>query len=172
MDRQKVSAAVAAVSAVLMLAACSSGTSAGDATATGAARPSPAGTVGQYRQVAPGAPEASSVAWDQASEDAALDVATKAMALYARPSVGDREWLADLKPLLAPAAAEDYAYVDPANIPISTFGAGDLAVDESNGYAATARFGSPAGTYGVQLHRTGKDAPFKVVRFVVPDGTR
>lgn len=162
----------AAVAVAVVLAGCASTSPASDPAPARQAQASSAPTVGEHPQVAPDAPAASSVAWDQSSKAAALDVATKAMTLYARPSVGEEKWLADLKPLFTPAAAEDYAYVDPSLIPISTFGVGDLSIDESNGYAVLARFGSPAGTYGVQLHRTGKDAPFKVVRFVVPEGAK
>lgn len=164
--------AVMLAAALAGVTGCASTAPASEPTPTRQAQASSGPTVGEHPQVAPGAPAASSAAWDQSSKDAALDAATKAMTLYARPSVGDEQWLADLKPLFTPAAAEDYAYVDPSLIPISTFGAGDLSIEESNGYAALARFGSPAGTYGVQLHRTGKDAPFKVVRFVVPEGAK
>lgn len=162
----------AAVAAVIVLAGCASTAPASDSTPTQQVQPSSAPTVGEHPQVAPNAPAATALTWDQPSRDAALDTATKAMTLYARPTVGEGKWLAELKPLLTPAAAEDYSYVDPSLIPISTFGAGDLVVAEDNGFAALARFGSPSGTYGVQLHRTGKDAPFKVVRFVVPDGAK
>ncbi|WP_415854295.1 hypothetical protein [Sinomonas sp. G460-2] len=108
------------------------------------------------------------VAWDTASKTAALDLATRAMTLYARPEVSAQAWIADLRALLTPQAAQDYTDVDPSTIAITSFGPGELIVDQANGYAAKARFGSPAGPYGVALHRNGADQAWKVVRFNVP----
>ena len=122
------------------------------------------------RPQAPGgtSPATLGVAWDGASRAAALDVATRAMTLYARPEVSAQAWIADLRPLLTPQAAQDYTDVDPSTIAIASFRPGELIVDEANGYSAKARFGSPAGPYDVALHRNGADQPWKVVRFNVP----
>ncbi len=122
------------------------------------------------RPQAPGgtSPAALGVAWDTASKTAALDLATRAMTLYARPEVSAQAWIADLRALLTPQAAQDYTDVDPSTIAITSFGPGELIVDQANGYAAKARFGSPAGPYGVALHRNGADQAWKVVRFNVP----
>ncbi|WP_422933308.1 hypothetical protein [Sinomonas sp. P47F7] len=122
------------------------------------------------RPQAPGgtSPAALGVAWDTASKTAALDLATRGMTLYARPGVSAQAWIADLRPLLTPQAAHDYMDVDPSTIGITSFGAGELAVDETNGFAAKARFGSAAGPYEVVLHRNGADQPWKIVRFNVP----
>lgn len=90
------------------------------------------------------------------------------MTLYARPGVSAQAWIADLRPLLTAQAVQDYADVDPSTIPITSFGTGELVVDEANGYAASARFGSPQGAYEVVLRRDGAAAPWKVVRFNVP----
>jgi hypothetical protein len=109
-----------------------------------------------------------SVVWDGASKAAALEIATRAMALYARPGVSAQAWITDLRPLLTPQAAQDYTDVDPSRIGITSFGAGELVVDETNGYAANVRFGSPAGGYEVVLHRNGGGQPWKVVRFNLP----
>lgn len=119
---------------------------------------------------APGgtAPATLGLAWNEASKAAALEVATRAMTLYARPGVNAQAWITDLRPLLTPQAAQDYTDVDPSMIGISSFGAGQLVVDEANGYAASVRFGSPAGAYEVVLHRDGAGQPWKVVRFNVP----
>lgn len=122
------------------------------------------------RPQAPGgtSPATLGVAWDTASKTAALDVATRAMTLYARPGLSARAWIEDLRQLLTPQAAQDYTDVDPSTISITSFGSGELVVDETNGYAALARFGSPHGTYEVVLHRNGADQLWKVVRFNVP----
>ena len=148
----------------------------------GCASPAPAGvtttpvasptvSVGAHPQAPTGVPEATALVWDQGSKDAALAVADQAMSLYARPTVPAAQWLAELKPLMTAQAAADYAYVDPAQIPISTHGTGELVIDEGNGYAASARFGTPDGTYVLALHRGGAGEAFKVVRFTPPAGT-
>ncbi|AOY74245.1 hypothetical protein ARZXY2_4746 (plasmid) [Arthrobacter sp. ZXY-2] len=109
------------------------------------------------------------IAWDQASKDQAVDVAQKAMADFARPTVGDQRWANDLARWLTPQATADYSAVDPANIPASRVtGPAKLTVDESNGYGVTASIPTNAGTYTLQLLRTGKDAPWKVNRLTPP----
>jgi hypothetical protein len=109
------------------------------------------------------------ISWDQASKDQAVDIAQKAMADFARPTVGDQQWANDLARWLTPQATADYSAVDPANIPASRVtGPATLTVDEANGYGVTATVPTNAGTYTLQLLRTGKDAPWKVNRLTPP----
>lgn len=109
------------------------------------------------------------ISWDQASKDQAVDVAQKAMADFARPTVGDQQWANDLARWLTPQATADYSAVDPANIPASRVtGPATLTVDEANGYGVTATVPTNAGTYTLQLLRTGKDASWKVNRLTPP----
>ena len=117
---------------------------------------------------APGgtAPAITGISWNQASKDQAVDVAEKAMADYARPAVEDNQWANDLARWLTPQATADYSAVDPANVPANRItGPATLAVDEANGYGVTAKVPTNAGTYTLQLLRTGKEAPWKVNRF-------
>ncbi|MET3952826.1 hypothetical protein [Arthrobacter sp. UYEF36] len=109
------------------------------------------------------------ITWDQASKDEALDVAENAMTDFARPAVEDKQWANDLARWLTPQATADYSAVDPANIPASRVtGPATLAVDEANGFGVMATAPTNAGTYTVQLLRTGKDAPWKVNRLTPP----
>ena len=109
------------------------------------------------------------ISWDQASKYQAVDIAQKAMADFARPTVGDQQWANDLARWLTPQATADYSAVDPANIPASRVtGPATLTVDEANGYGVTATVPTNAGTYTLQLLRTGKDAPWKVNRLTPP----
>lgn len=109
------------------------------------------------------------IAWDQASKDQAVEVAEKAMADFARPSVEEQQWANDLARWLTPQATADYSAVDPANIPTNRVtGPAKLTVDEANGYGATAAVPTNAGTYTLQLLRTGQDAPWKVNRLTPP----
>jgi hypothetical protein len=119
---------------------------------------------------APGAtaPATIGITWDQAGKDQAVDVAQKAMADFARPTVEEKQWANDLARWLTPQATADYSAVDPANIPANRVtGPATLSVDEANGYGATAA-PTNAGTYTVQLLRTAKDAPWKVNRLTPP----
>jgi hypothetical protein len=114
-------------------------------------------------------PATTGITWDQASKDNAVDVAGKAMADFARPAVGEKQWANDLAHWLTPQATADYSAVDPANIPASRVtGPATLTVDEANGFGVTAAVPTNAGTYSVQLLRTAKDAPWKVNRLTPP----
>jgi hypothetical protein len=120
---------------------------------------------------APGAtaPATLGITWDQASKDQAMDVAENAMADFARPAVEEKQWANDLARWLTPQATADYSAVAPANIPATRItGPATLSVDETNGYGAMAAVPTNAGTYTVQLLRTGKGAPWKVNRLTPP----
>ncbi|UOD83497.1 hypothetical protein [Paenarthrobacter ureafaciens] len=107
--------------------------------------------------------------WDQASKDAAVDIAQKAMADFARPGLEDKQWANDLARWLTPQATADYSAVDPANVPATKVtGPAALRVDEANGYGVLAAVPTDAGTYTLQLLRTGREAPWKVNRLTPP----
>ncbi|MGO4235814.1 hypothetical protein [Pseudarthrobacter sp. YAF2] len=109
------------------------------------------------------------ISWDQASKDAAVDTAQKAMADFARPGVADKQWANDLARRLTPQATADYSAVDPANVPATRVtGPATLTVDEANGYGVMAAVPTDAGTYTLQLLRTGPQAPWKVNRLTPP----
>ncbi|UYY83615.1 hypothetical protein OIT41_20400 (plasmid) [Arthrobacter sp. YA7-1] len=114
-------------------------------------------------------PPTMGITWDQAGKDKAVKVAEKAMADFARPAVEEKQWANDLARWLTPQATADYSAVDPANIPATRVtGPATLTVDEANGYGVVAAVPTNAGTYTVQLLRTGKDAPWKVNRLTPP----
>ncbi|WP_139006279.1 hypothetical protein [Arthrobacter crystallopoietes] len=120
---------------------------------------------------APGgtAPATTGITWDQASKDKAVEVAEKAMADFARPGVEEKQWANDLARWLTPQATADYSAVDPANVPANRVtGPATLSVDETNGYGVTATVPTNAGTYTLQLLRTGSQAPWKVNRLTPP----
>ncbi|MDJ0358212.1 hypothetical protein [Paenarthrobacter sp. PH39-S1] len=120
---------------------------------------------------APGgtAPATLGIPWDQTSRDRAADISGKAMADFARPAVEEKQWANDLARWLTPQAIADYSAVDPANIPAHRVtGPATLSVDEANSFGVTAAVPTNAGTYTLQLLRTGKDAPWKVHRLTPP----
>ncbi len=120
---------------------------------------------------APGAtpPATMGITWDEASKKSAVEVGEQAMSDFARPRTEASQWANDLARWLTPQATADYSAVDPANIPATRVtGPARLAVDEANGYGATATIPTDAGTYTLQLLRTAKDSPWKVNRLTPP----
>ncbi|WP_164206906.1 hypothetical protein [[Micrococcus luteus] ATCC 49442] len=165
---------LALLAAVLLCAACApaANTTPAPAESTTTTPSAPVSLSANSGPQAPGGtvPATIGISWDQASEDQAVDVAEKAMADFARPAVEERQWANDLARWLTPQATADYsAVVDPANIPASRVtGPAALAVDEANGYGVMAEVPTDAGTYTVQLLRTGKEAAWKVNRLTPP----
>lgn len=168
--------ALTALAALLLCTACAptASTTPAEPSATSSATSTATLSAGGKPQ-APGgtAPATLGITWDEASKTAALDTATKAMTLYARPTVTDKEWIQDLGQVLTAQATADYQYVDPANIPATKVtGPGQLKVDENNGFGCHVMFPTDAGDYDVQLLRSASDKPWQVNRFTPPNGTK
>jgi hypothetical protein len=111
-----------ALAALLVCTACapvSSTTPAEPAPSTSAATPATLSAGGKPQAPGGTAPATLGIAWDEASKTAALETATKAMTLYARPTVTDKVWIQELGQVLTAQATADYQYVDPANIPVT-----------------------------------------------------
>ncbi|MEE2570788.1 hypothetical protein V1638_15490 [Pseudarthrobacter sp. J64] len=168
--------ALTALAAVLVCTACApvSNTTLAEAPqSTSATAPATLSAGGQSQAPGGTAPATLGIAWDESSKAAALETATKAMTLYARPTVTDKVWIQELGQLLTAQAAADYQYVDPANIPANKItGAGQLKIDESNGFGCHVVFPTDAGDYDVQLLRSAADKPWQVNRFTPPNGTK
>ncbi|QQQ64346.1 hypothetical protein [Paenarthrobacter ureafaciens] len=159
-------------SIALLCAGCAGASNAPPAPAKTSVRPSAQVSLsaGSGPQ-APGGtvPATVGISWDQASKDRAVDVAQKAMADFARPSLEETQWANDLARWLTPQATADYSAVDPVTIPATRVtGPATLRIDESNGYGVLAAVPTNAGIYTLQLLRTGKDAPWRVNRFIHP----
>ena len=157
---------------VLLCTACAPAANTTPAPATSAAAASaPVSLSAGSGPQAPGGtvPATIGISWDQASKDAAVDTAQKAMTDFARPGVEEKQWANDLARWLTPQATADYSAVDPANVPATRVtGRATLTVDEANGYGVMAAVPTDAGTYTLQLLRTGKEAPWKVNRLTPP----
>ncbi|MEW1808419.1 hypothetical protein [Pseudarthrobacter sp. NPDC080039] len=165
-----------ALTALLMCTACapvSNSTPAEPSVSTSATSPATLSAGGKPQAPGGTAPATLGIAWDEASKTAALDTATKAMTLYARPTVTDKEWIQDLGQILTTQATADYQYVDPANIPVTKItGTGQLKIDENNGFGCHVVVPTDAGDYDVQLLRSAADKPWQVNRFTPPNGTK
>jgi len=109
--------------------------------------------------------------WDAASRTAALDAATKAMTAFARPDLDYDTWWKAVEPLLTQQAAEDYAYVDPVNVPARQVTGTAQLVDETSAYIAGVEVPTNAGVYTVMLSRADGGSPWLVVRFSPPEET-
>ena len=102
--------------------------------------------------------------WDEASRVAVVDAAEAAMTAFARPDLDYDPWWAGVEPLLTPEAAEDYAYVDPANIPVREVTGEGFIVNDASAYVATVEVPTDAGRYQLVLNRKNADAPWLVSR--------
>jgi hypothetical protein len=165
-----------ALAVLLVCASCapaSSSTPAEPAPSTSATSSATLSVGGKPQAPGGTAPATLGIAWDEASKTAALETATKAMTLYARPTVTDKEWIQELGQLLTAQATADYQYVDPANIPVTRItGKGQLKIDENNGFGCHVVFPTDAGGYDVQLLRSAANKPWQVNRFTPPNGTK
>lgn len=102
--------------------------------------------------------------WDDASRGEVVEAAETALRAFAKPGTSHEQWWSDLEPLLTPQAAEDYAYVDPANVPATEVtGAGEL-VEESSAYLGTVEVPTDAGPYTLILNRRDAGSPWLVSR--------
>ena len=158
---------------VLLCTACApaANTAPAPATSTAATASAPVSLSAGSGPQAPGGtvPATLGITWDQASKDAAADTAQKVMTDFARPGVEEKQWANDLARWLTPQATADYSAVDPANVPATRVtGPATLTVDEANGYGVIAAVPTDAGTYTLQLLRTGPEAPWKVNRLTPP----
>lgn len=107
--------------------------------------------------------------WDEQSHDSAVAAAKQALSAFARPDLDYDTWWADLEPLLTPQAAEDYAYVDPANIPVREIAGEGHLLDETSAYLATVQIPTDNGRYSVVMTRKSGGAPWLVSRLTPVD---
>lgn len=108
--------------------------------------------------------------WSDDARAAATTAATKAMAMFAKPSRTADAWWAELEPLLTASAAEDYSYVDPANVPAREVTGKARLTDEGSAYIARVVVPTDVGAYTVVLSRTAEGEPWLVERFTPPEG--
>lgn len=102
--------------------------------------------------------------WDETSRQSVVAAAETAMRAFARPDLDYETWWAELEPLLTPQAAEDYAYVDPANIPVREVTGQGTIIDDTSAYVAQVEVPTDAGRYWLILNRQDADAPWLVSR--------
>jgi hypothetical protein len=166
---------LAVLTAVLLCTSCASAANTPSApqspTSSTATASAPTSLSAGGQSQAPGGivPPTLGISWDEDSKKAAVDVASKAMAAFARPKAEATQWANDFARWLTPHATAAYSAVDPANIPVSKVtGPATLAVDETNGYGVIATVPTDIGPYKVHLLRASQDSPWKVNRLTPP----
>ena len=107
--------------------------------------------------------------WDEKSRSSLLRAAEQAMTAFARPSLDYDTWWADLEPLLNEQAIQDYAFVDPANIPATTVTGPGVQVDDSSAYVGYVDVPTDAGVYQLILNRADADSPWLLSRVSPPE---
>ncbi|MGT2464193.1 hypothetical protein [Sinomonas atrocyanea] len=169
---QKTRAAVAGAALALACAACAPAAPTAQTAQAPSATPTPSWTAslsgGEHAQ-AQSAPPLPVPSWDAAGEQSAKDTASKAMALFARPRVDQRQWITDLAPMLSPAYRTEAEYINPARVPVSRVLSGP-ALQASPGDPMTVKavFTTDAGEWVVLLHRTAAAQPW-LVQDVAPE---
>ena len=161
---QKTLAVGAGAALALACAACGPAAPTGQTAPVPTSKPSPTASLsgGDHAQ-AQSAPPVPVSSWDAASEQSAKDTASKAMALFARPRVDQRQWITDLAPMLSPAYRTEAEYINPARVPVSKVLSGP-ALKASSGDPMTVKavFTTDAGEWVVLLHRTAAAQPWLV----------
>lgn len=102
--------------------------------------------------------------WDEETRSEVIAAAKHALEIFAQPGQDYDTWWSELEPLMTAADAENYAYVDPDNIPVSKItGEGEL-IDDDSAYFAIVEFPTDAGRYHMMMSRTDGQATWLVSR--------
>lgn len=106
---------------------------------------------------------------DAASRAEATKAAAAAMTLFARQDVDAQTWWSELVPLLSAKAAQDYRYVDPANVPVTEMTGSVKLLPQETASVARVSIPTNAGVYLVVLSRTAAEPRWVVERFTPPE---
>lgn len=100
--------------------------------------------------------------WNEAAQASALTAADKAMRAFARPELDYATWWAELEPLVAPSAAEDFSYIDPANIAAREVTGLPAVYTSTSAYVVTVEVPTDAGRWHLVLTRRMDAHPWLV----------
>lgn len=106
---------------------------------------------------------------DKRNKETAEQIASKAMALFARRNVSADQWLADLVPLMTPQAQQAYRYTDPQNVPPTKVTGPAKLTPASKAQVARVSVPTDAGVYLVIVARTPDDPTWRVDRLMPPE---
>lgn len=108
--------------------------------------------------------------WDAKSREDATTAAARAMELYARPDVTQKEWADDLAPLMTAQAKEDYSFVEPVSIAATSVTGPATIVEEPSPKVVHVSVPTDVGTYTVLLIRQSQSEPWLTSKFTLPEG--
>lgn len=108
--------------------------------------------------------------WDEQTRHRANEAAEAAMTAFARPFLDYQTWWAELSPLLTQQAQQDYAYIDPANVPVHGVVGDARITDQTSTYVATVTVPTDVGPYLVTVTRTDATASWLVASITPPEG--
>ncbi len=107
--------------------------------------------------------------WDATSRAAGVAAAEAVVRAFADTAGGRERWWEGFAPLLSEQAQRDYAYVDPAAVPVQEVtGPGEL-VDDTSAYVARVEVPTDVGPYTVVLSRSAAAGPWLTERLVPPE---
>lgn len=107
--------------------------------------------------------------WSEADRQEVVAAAEQALATFGRPQLPYDVWWAELEPLLSQKAAQDYANVDPANVPVQLITGPGKIVDDTSAYVAQVAVPTNAGEYILLMMRKQGGDPWLVERFQPPE---
>jgi hypothetical protein len=105
---------------------------------------------------------------DETSTAAAVAVAEKLMAAFARPNIDATTWIDGLYPYLTQGAGVAYAGTDPAKVPVSQVTGAGSVVEGSTEYALLVKVPTDIGDYVVSLTRKSPADPWLADRVTPP----
>lgn len=106
--------------------------------------------------------------WDHSSVVSAEEVASAALAAFARPDLDHTEWWATVGPFFTTQAQQAYFYVLPENIPVREVTGPATLVDDTSAYVAVVDVPTDIGPYRVTLQRLDAETPWLVTDFDPP----
>lgn len=111
-------------------------------------------------------PSEPSPTWDADAERAAAERAAAFMRAFARPDLPDDDWHAGIAGFMTIQGAQEFAYVDPANVPASSVESARVLANVSASLAEV-EVTTDAGTYLVTMIRTTANTPW-LVEYTAP----
>lgn len=105
---------------------------------------------------------------DEKSIAAAVSVAEKLMAAFARPDVDETTWINGLYHYLTQAAGTAYAGTDPAKVPVSEVTGAGAVVEGHTAYALLVTVPTNIGPYVISLTRAAPTDPWLADRVTPP----
>lgn len=107
--------------------------------------------------------------WNDEEKDRVTTIAREVMTAFARPSLSESRWWADLSPYLSAEAQDAYSGTDPAEVPVSRV-TGDVdLVDLDSPLVAIAHVPTDAGLYAVTMARDPGTSHWLVQRITPPE---